>query len=249
MNPAPHLNRLDERFGGESDTGADAPMPRAILWDMDGTVIDTEPYWMEAETQLVESHGGTWSEKQAFQLVGNALIVSGRIIKEETGIPLSAEQIVDALLERVIEKLKAHVPWRPGAHELLVQARQAGIPCALVTMSYESFARVLVEALPAGTFEVIVTGDMVENGKPHPEPYERAAAELALRPEQCVAIEDSATGVRSAVAAGVPTIAVPHLVEIPKLGNLVVAPTLHGLDLTDLADLAARARSASAPSS
>ena len=109
-------------------------------------------------------------------------------------------------------------------------------------MSYESFARVLVDSLPAGTFEVVVTGDMVENGKPHPEPYLRAAHDLALAPEQCVAIEDSATGVRSAVAAGVPTLAVPHLVEIPQLDGLVVVPDLAAVSLDDLPRLAERAR-------
>ena len=116
------------------------------------------------------------------------------------------------------------------------------MPCALVTMSYESFARVLVDALPAGTFEVVVTGDMVSAGKPDPEAYVRAAAELGLRPDECVAIEDSATGVRSAVAAGVPTLAVPHLVEIPQLGGLVVVPDLAAVSLDDLPRLAEQAR-------
>lgn len=238
MNPTPHLAGLEERFD-------EPPTPlRALLWDMDGTLIDTEPYWMEAEHDLIESHGGRWSQAQAFQLVGNALIMSGRIIKEQTGIPLTAEQIVDALLERVIVKLREHVPWRPGARELLLGARAAGLPCALVTMSYESFARVLVDALPAGTFEVIVTGDLVERGKPHPEPYLRAAHELALAPRECVAIEDSATGVRSAVAAGVPTLAVPHLVEIPKLQGLVTVPTLRGIDIDALTGLRQQALAA-----
>ncbi|MGX5692333.1 HAD family hydrolase [Dermacoccus abyssi] len=236
MNPTPHLTRLEQRV-------THAPTrPHGVLWDMDGTLIDTEPYWMEAENDLIESHGGTWSDAQAFQLVGNALIVSGRIIKEQTGIPLTPEEIVDALLERVVVKLREHVPWRPGARELLLAARDAGLPCALVTMSYESFARVLVDSLPAGTFEVVVTGDMVEHGKPHPEPYLRAAHNLALAPEQCVAIEDSATGVRSAVAAGVPTLAVPHLVEIPQLDGLVVVPDLAAVSLDDLPRLAERAR-------
>lgn len=215
--------------------------PVGMLWDMDGTLIDTEPYWMEAETELIESHGGTWSQEQAFQLVGNALPVSGGIIKRETGIPLEVDAIVAALLERVIVKLRQHVPWRPGAKELLLGARAAGMPCALVTMSYESFARVLVETLPPGTFEVIVTGDMVEHGKPHPEPYQRAARELALHVDQCVAIEDSATGARSAVAAGVPTIAVPHLVEVPDLPGLVKVRSLTEVTAGDLPEWVRRA--------
>ena len=247
MNPTPHLNHLDahlDALDASRSMGAahGSHAPRAILWDMDGTVIDTEPYWMEAERGLIESYGASWSEEQAFQLVGNALPVTGRMIKDQTGIPLTPDEIVDVLLEQVIEKLKQHVPWRPGAQELLLAAHEAGMPCALVTMSYESFARVLVDALPAGTFEVVVTGDMVSAGKPDPEAYVRAAAELGLRPDQCVAIEYSATGVRSAVAAGVPTLAVPHLVEIPQLDGLVIVPDLAAVSLDDLPRLAEQAR-------
>ena len=214
-----------------------APHVRGILWDMDGTLIDTEPYWMEAEYELVESFGKTWSQDQAFKLVGNALPVSAHIIIDETHIPLTPDEVVERLLVGVIARLKQHVPWRPGARELLLEARQAGVPCALVTMSYESFARVLVDALPDNTFEVVVTGDKVERGKPFPDAYLTAASQLALNPRDCVAIEDSATGVRAAVAAGVPTVAVPHIVAIPQLPGLVEVETLSGIHLHELAQL------------
>ena len=100
MNPTPHLNHLDARLDApDSSTSTRAAhgshAPRAILWDMDGTVIDTEPYWMEAERGLIESYGASWSEEQAFQLVGNALPVTGRMIKDQTGIPLTPDEIVD----------------------------------------------------------------------------------------------------------------------------------------------------------
>ena len=222
-------------------TGTRAPQsfrhPLGLLWDMDGTLIDTEPYWMEAETELVESYGKTWSEEQAFLLVGNELTVSASIIIEQTGIPLTPPEVVERLLVGVIARLKQHVPWRPGAKELLLEAREAGRPCALVTMSYESFARVLIESLPAGTFEVVVTGDKVTYGKPHPEPYRRAAHELGLAPEHCIAFEDSPTGVRSATAAEVPTVAIEHLVKIPDLPGLVKVQTLRGVLLNDLGTL------------
>lgn len=218
-----------------------APRPRAILWDMDGTLIDTEPYWMEAERDLVESYGGTWSEEQAFELVGNALPESGRIIAETTPVPMTSEEIVDWLLERVNVKLAEHAPWRPGARELLRAAREAGMPCALVTMSYLSFAQILIDTLPPGTFEVVVTGDMVARGKPAPEAYLRGAQELALAPGDCVAIEDSDTGVLAATAAGVPTIAVPHLVEIPDVPGYVLVRSLADVRLADLPRLVERA--------
>ena len=215
--------------------------PHGLLWDMDGTLIDTEPYWMETETELVERYGKTWTQEQAFGLVGNALPVSGAMIVEQTGIPLSPDEVVDALLEGVIARMSQHIPWRPGAKELLTEAVDAGLPCALVTMSYASFARVLVDSLPAGTFEVLVTGDMVTKGKPDPEAYTRAAYELGLRPEHCLAFEDSATGARAATAAGVPTVAIPHLVAVPDLPGLTKISSLKGVRLADLGQLAERA--------
>lgn len=209
---------------------------------MDGTLIDTEPYWMECETELVERYGKTWTQEQAFSLVGNALPVSGRMIVEQTGIPLTPDEVVDELLKGVIAKLREYVPWRPGAQELLMEARAADIPCALVTMSYASFAQVLMDVLPTGTFEVLVTGDMVSKGKPDPEAYARAAYELGLHADHCLAFEDSPTGAKSATAAGVPTVAIPHIVPVPDLPGLVKVPSLREVRLGDLARLAQRAR-------
>ena len=137
------------------------------------------------------------------------------------------------------------MPWRPGARELLDALRDAGVPSALVTMSWRSMADAVVEALPHEAFAVVVTGDEVDHGKPHPEPYWTAARQLGVEPGDCVAIEDSPTGVRSAVSAGVPTIAVPHVVAVPELPGAVHVDSLVGLTPHRVADLARAARETS----
>ncbi len=201
---------------------------------MDGTLVDTEPYWLAAEHDIVEAAGGTWSDDYALELVGNDLLVSARFIKDHSPVTLTPEEIVDTLIAQVIERITEHVPWRPGARELLASLAASGVPSALVTMSWRSLADAVVRTLPSETFAHVVTGDEVMHGKPHPEPYAVAARLLGSEPSACVAIEDSPTGVRSAVAAGVPTIAVPHLVPIPVTRGAVQVPTLSGLTAADL---------------
>jgi HAD superfamily hydrolase (TIGR01509 family) len=130
------------------------------------------------------------------------------------------------------------VPWRPGARELLADLARSGVPCALVTMSWQRFVAPILAQLPDRTFVTVVTGDRVEFGKPHPEPYLTAAAELGVRPEDCIAIEDSNTGAKSAVAAGCTVLCVPHHVPILEGEGRVFADTLSGLDTEGLRALA-----------
>ena len=204
-------------------------LPSAVLWDMDGTLVETEPYWIEAEYELADEHGGTWSEAHALNLVGNDLIESGRYIREHAGIDLEPSDIVEQLLDKVTARIQRAVPWRPGALELLAELRGQGVRCALVTMSYRRFVAPVLAALPEGSFEVVVTGDAVTQGKPHPEPYLKAAALLGVDPSTAVAIEDSNTGVRSAEAAGCLVLAVPNHVPVLDGPGRVLRDTLEGL--------------------
>jgi HAD superfamily hydrolase (TIGR01509 family) len=211
--------------------------PVAVLWDMDGTLVDTEPYWIEVERELVEAHGGTWTSEDAMQLVGNDLIESGRYIREHGGVDLPPEEIVEILLDGVVGYIQRDVPWRPGARELLAALREDGVPCALVTMSYERFVRPVLAALPKGSFDVVVTGDAVTHGKPHPEPYLHAARLLGVEPSACVAIEDSNTGARSAEAAGCLVLVVENHVPVEATARRRFRTTLEGLRPSDLATL------------
>jgi HAD superfamily hydrolase (TIGR01509 family) len=211
--------------------------PAALLFDMDGTLVDTEPYWIDAEERLVERHGGTWSEAHSLNLVGNDLIDSGRYIREHGPVDLTPEEIVEELLDDVVAQLEKGVPWRPGARELLDEARGAGVPCALVTMSYTRFVAPILAQLPEGTFDEVVTGDSVTHGKPHPEPYLKAAKLLGVHPEECVAIEDSDPGTTSAVAAGCTVLVVPNHVPVSAGERRFHRDTLAGLTLADLSRL------------
>jgi HAD superfamily hydrolase (TIGR01509 family) len=209
----------------------------AVLFDMDGTMIDTEPYWIAAEYALVEAFGGTWSDEHAHALVGNALIDSAIYIREHGGVALDPREIVDRLLAEVVAATEKEIPWRPGARELLAEVAEQGIPCALVTMSYTELARTMTDQLPAGSFTAVVTGDEVDNGKPHPEPYLTAMARLGVSPAGSVAIEDSPTGVAAAEAAGCLVVAVPHHVPIPDGPGRVRVTSLADLDVATLTDL------------
>ena len=184
-------------------------LPAAVLWDMDGTLVDTEPYWMAAEVGLSAEHGGSWDESLAVELIGMSLEASAAELQRRAGIRGTVDEIVHELMHRVVAQIRADgVPWRPGARELLAAVRAAGVPCALVTMSWRPLTNVVLEAIEPGTFDVVVTGDEVDHGKPHPEPYLRAAAALGVDPADCVAIEDSLPGVASATAAGTRVLAV-----------------------------------------
>ena len=208
--------------------------PAAVLWDMDGTLVDTEPYWVESEFEIVQEHGGTWSHEHAMNLVGNDLLESGRYIHQHSGIDLEPARIVEELLDRVVARVSHEVPWRPGALELLHDLREQGVRCALVTMSYRRFVAPILATLPDGIFEVIVTGDTVSQGKPHPEPYQKAAAILGVDPAHTLAIEDSNTGARSAEAAGCTVLVVQNHVPVLPGERRIFVETLAGMLTGDL---------------
>jgi HAD superfamily hydrolase (TIGR01509 family) len=213
---------------------------QAVLFDMDGTLVDTEPYWIAAEYALVESFGGTWTDQHAHALVGNALLDSAVYIRKHGGVDLDPPVIVERLLDEVVIAAQAEIPWRPGARELLAEVAERGIPCALVTMSYARLAETMTDQLPPGTFAAVVTGDQVNDGKPHPEAYLTAAARLGADPVYCVAIEDSPTGVASAEAAGCVVVGVPHHVKIEAAPGRAIVDSLTSLHVDMLEALVRR---------
>ncbi|SDU88595.1 haloacid dehalogenase superfamily, subfamily IA, variant 3 with third motif having DD or ED [Microlunatus sagamiharensis] len=216
-----------------------ASRPAALLWDFDGTLADTEPIWIRAEYDLIGRLGGRWSDEHALQLVGNSLIDSGIYIVNAIDRPdLDPAWVMDQLVEQVVATLRTgEVPWRPGALALLEASRVAGVPCALVSASYRVILDAALAALPPGSFTASVAGDEVTSGKPHPEPYERACAELGVDARDCVAFEDSETGARSANAAGALVVAVPNHVAIPAAPRRVERASLADVDLAGLASL------------
>jgi HAD superfamily hydrolase (TIGR01509 family) len=214
--------------------------PSAVLWDMDGTLVDTEPYWMHAETLLVESYGGTWTHEDALQLVGNGLIDSA-IVLRRYGVDMDPQAIVDHLTDGVAQRLRIDgVPFRPGARELLADLRAAGIPTALVTMSMRRMALDVVGLIDFTAFDLVVAGDDVQRPKPFPDAYLRAADLLSVDIADAVVIEDSPTGLAAGRAAGAVTLGVPHIVSLDDAGGHELWPSLAGRTTADIIDLHAR---------
>ncbi len=206
----------------------------AVLWDMDGTLVDTEPYWIACEHELVSRHGGTWTDADAHSIVGFDLLDAGHELRTRGGVAMEPAEIANWLLDGVIELVADQLPWRPGAPELLAECLAEGVPCAMVTMSWRRLADAVIAAAPPGSFTASITGDEVTNGKPDPEPYLAAAAALGVDAHACVAIEDSPTGVASAAAAGCATLGVPHVVPLTAAPGLTIVDSLLGVDLARL---------------
>lgn len=203
---------------------------------MDGTLVDTEPYWMAAEHRLVERFGGTWSHEKGLQMVGLGLEDAARLVQDE-GVRMPVPEIVDTLTAGVIEQLREQgVPWRPGAKEMLASLREAGVRTALVTMSLRRMAQLVVDLIPFDAFDLIVAGDEVTRPKPFPDPYVTASDLLGVAPYECVAIEDSPNGLRSAVSAGTVALGVPHIVSLEGAGAAGLWPTLEARTAADVAE-------------
>ena len=220
---------------------------RGVLFDMDGTIIDSEPYWMRAERELVESFGGTWGEQQAYALVGSGLWNSASLLIS-AGVELEHEVIIDKLSARVREQISESVPWRPGARELMAEILQAGLPMALVTMSIGLNARAVSAALDhelgQKVFSAIISANDVERPKPDPEAYLAGAAAIGVDISDTLSFEDSSYGAASAFSAGSITIGIPLHVEIPQGSTHEQWESMAGTGLSDLREAFGRHRSA-----
>lgn len=228
----------------EHRNSSPAALPAAVLWDFDGTLVDTEPIWIRHEHALTEELGGRWTEALAKANIGNSLIGTGRSIRETAGRDdLTDEEVTDLLVARVLADLRtSELEWRPGVTDLLAELTAAGVPCALVSASFREMLTTVLERMEANPFQVVVAGDEVTRGKPHPEPYLAACAQLGVRPEDCLVIEDSLNGAASGNAAGCVVVVVPNVVTPPPAERRVLLDTLDGVGLADLRELMAGER-------
>lgn len=220
-------------------------LPAAVLWDMDGTLVDTEPYWFDAQTELVARFGGIWTLEDAIALVGSGLDDAARVLQDR-GVAMEVPEIVGWQTDHVTARLAGPLPWRPGALALLADLREAGVPTALVTMSIRRMAQAVAAALPFVGFDLVVAGDDVRRPKPDPEAYLRAAESLGVAATDCVAIEDSRPGLAAAVDSGAATIGVPHHASLPEGDRWRIWPTLEGRRVADLSAVWAELRAGAA---
>ena len=208
-----------------------ASFPAAVLFDHDGTLVDTEPVWAAAKVALAAEFGGTWTEQDTLDCLGLSMKFTLDRLRER-GVDLPDEQINERLVAKVREAL-AHqqVEFLPGIERFLTQVRDAQIPAAIVPNATTSIAQRTADAAPEGTFSVIIGNDETTHPKPDPQPYLLAAQRLGVEPSRCVALEDSPSGVRSATAAGMKVIVVPGELEVPaELGNARMLHTELTLD-------------------
>jgi HAD superfamily hydrolase (TIGR01509 family) len=232
-----------QRLAAPPDPAAFASAPvanvarvlQAVMFDMDGLLVDSEPLWFEAEGVVMARLGGAWSETDQRVLVGGSMDSTvGYLLSKGTTQPEPAV-VARWLIEEMVGLLRTRpLPVMPGAVELVREVRAAGLPYALVTSSEPEVVEAVLARLPAGSFPVTVCAADVTVAKPDPEGYLLAAAKLGVDPRYCIALEDSPNGVAAAEAAGYRTVAVPGVAAVPERPGRVVLSTLAGISLSEL---------------
>jgi len=194
---------------------------QAVLFDMDGLLLDSEPVWYDVEHAVVERLGGSWSHEHQAACIGGTLEASCRYILDLTGAAVTVDELSDLLLTGMVEHFHAGLPLHTGALELIDAVRDRGIPTGLVSSSYRVLVDAALDRIGHDRFDVAVVGDEITRGKPHPEPYLTA----------CVVLEDAVSGVASAEAAGCFVVAIPSVAPIPPAPGRAVVTALAAVDV------------------
>jgi HAD superfamily hydrolase (TIGR01509 family) len=213
---------------------------KAVLFDMDGLLVDSEPLWTIGEIELAERLGGTWSDEIKTAIIGTRLDTAIRTVLEWYGAPQSPADVDAAmafLLNRMVELYHDQLPLMPGALELVDAVRAEGIATGLVSSSYRVLVDAVLDGIGHERFDVTLAGDEVTNGKPDPDPYLRACERLDILPAEAVVLEDALSGVRSAEAAGCKVVAVPWIAPIEPAPGRHIAVSLSDIDLETLRSL------------
>jgi HAD superfamily hydrolase (TIGR01509 family) len=209
---------------------------QAVMFDMDGLLVDTEPLWFLAEGVVMARLGGTWSHADQGALVGGSMDATVKYLLSKATKAAQPADVARWLTEAMIEELTSRpLPVMPGALDLLDEVRAAGLPHALVTSSEPEIVDAVLPRLGRDAFGVVVCAADVARTKPDPEGYLLAAAKLDVEPRCSIALEDSPTGTAAAEAAGYRTVAVPSVVPVPQAPGRVVLNSLAGVTLADLA--------------
>jgi HAD superfamily hydrolase (TIGR01509 family) len=210
---------------------------KAVLFDMDGTLVDSEKLWDVAMHQLYARYGAVMTPEVRELTVGGSAEDVIRIVYTDLGLhpdPRDMAATADWLHEVTGDLFDAGLPWCDGAAELLDELAGAGVPMALVTNTRRGLTERALDRIGRHYFLTSVCGDEVARGKPAPDPYRQAAALLGLEPRDCLAIEDSVTGAASAEEAGCPVLVVPNDVEVPAGPRRRHVPSLAGIDAARL---------------
>ncbi|WP_307190381.1 HAD family hydrolase [Actinomadura hibisca] len=215
---------------------------QAVLFDMDGLLIDSERLWLRVEFEIMEWLGGTWSEEHQKRLVGGSVDVAVAYMLELTGARVPPAEVGRRMMGRMVETLAAGVELMPGAAGLLAEVAASPVPAALVSSSHRHVIEAALGSIGRENFALTVAGDEVPRTKPAPDPYLAAAARLGVDPARCVVLEDSPNGVAAAEAAGCVTVAVPGVLPIPAAPGRTVVGSLREVDLARLRSLVGEPR-------
>lgn len=216
---------------------ADGAALQAVLLDMDGTLVDTEGFWWEAEVEVFAELGHQLDEAWRDVVVGGPMTRSAGYLMDVTGADITLAELTVLLNDRFEKRLDRGVPLMPGAKRLLAELVRHDIPTALVSASHRRIIDRVLESVGHHHFALSVAGDEVTRTKPHPEPYLTAASGFRAEPGRCAVIEDTATGVAAAEAAGCRVVAVPSVAPIAPANGRVVVRSLEEVDLAFLRGL------------
>jgi HAD superfamily hydrolase (TIGR01509 family) len=208
--------------------------PQAVLFDMDGLLVDSEHLWLETETEVMAWLGGTWTPEHQHDVIGGSLERTAAYMLALTGPVASPEEVGKRLLHGMKRRLEADVPLMPGAGALLDEVRDAGLPSALVSSTRRALMDLALDGIGRDRFTVTVAGDEVARNKPDPEPYVTAARMLDVDPRRCAALEDSPNSARSAAAAGCRVLVIPNLLPVPDGPGRAFSDSLREVDLARL---------------
>ncbi|HET7311508.1 MAG TPA: HAD family phosphatase [Mycobacteriales bacterium] len=209
----------------------------AVLFDMDGLLVDSEPVWYSVEEAAVLRLGGTWAPEHQAALAGGTIDASCRYMIELTGADMDADDLAAELLAEMVLRFRVELPVHEGALELVDAVRSAGVATGLVSSSYRVLVDAALERLDRDRFDVTVAGDEISRGKPDPEPFRTACDRLGVEASAVVVLEDALHGVTSAEAAGCVVVAVPSVAPIEATSRRPVVRRLADIDVEWLLSL------------
>ncbi|NUK03192.1 HAD family hydrolase [Streptomyces lunaelactis] len=210
---------------------------QAVFLDMDGTLVDTEGFWWDAEVEVFADLGHVLHESWRDVVVGGPMTRSAGYLIEATGADITLAELTVLLNDRFEDRIGRGVPMMPGAAKLLAELAAHNVPTALVSASHRRIIDRVLASLGPQNFALSVAGDEVPRTKPHPDPYLLAADGRGADPARCAVIEDTATGVASAEAAGCRVVAVPSVAPIAPADGRVIVRSLEEVDLVFLRTL------------
>ncbi|SEQ81695.1 haloacid dehalogenase superfamily, subfamily IA, variant 3 with third motif having DD or ED [Streptomyces sp. yr375] len=210
---------------------------QAVLLDMDGTLVDTEGFWWDVEVEIFAGLGHALDDSWRHVVVGGPMSRSAGFLIEATGAEIALADLTVLLNDGFEDRITRALPLMPGAARLLDELAEHDVPTALVSASHRRIIDRVLASLGAGNFHLTVAGDEVPRTKPYPDPYLFAAAGLGVDPARCAVVEDTATGVASAEAAGCHVVAVPSVAPITPSARRTVVPSLEQVDLPFLRGL------------